>query len=672
MLYLALPAHNEADTIGVLLWRIRTVLAEFPREYEVVVYDDASTDVTREVLASYTQVMPLTVLHGDRQVGYARALDALARHVVRQTRYPRRDAVLFLQGDFTDPPGLVPEFARRFEGGADLVVGERATVSDAPVPVRRLFKGAGWALRPFVGARGVRDLTSSMRLARLSLVRELLRQRGDAPLCSGDTVTANADLVLDLVPLARRVESVPVEPTYGVRMRDTRHVALRDTLAALRWAWRARGRRVAPTGAADATDQERPRGDGRRGEGRRDESRRDAGRGEAPRRERGPERRRDREDVRAAGGAEAPVASREAVLQGATDRAADGARRHERDRGPGRGRNGERGRGRERTGPQRATGPEPRAEPRAEPAAQPGDLAPSAGERKPRPERPARRERQQPPQGAALAEPGVTTSAPSAPVRPSAMASPMLDDPFARRTRRDPFARLDEALGPTTAPPAGGPGTPQAGTSAERPEPAALPGVGAPGAGTFAPGEGEPGAAESGAHAEDAEDAEAPGSPAAEERRKRRRRGRRGRGRTRSGETGGARADGSSDDLDDRRDIVSDGFGSDRHDSRDDGRDDSVRVAGTDTAPPLGPSGDEVPGAEGGDESRDGSETPGTPGLGRRRLGRRGRRGGTRRSRRDRADGSGTDEAGRRSDGRSDDDASPPAAGPPSAPGDPS
>ena len=99
MLYLAIPAHNEAATIGVLLWRLRTVLAEFPREYEAVVYDDASSDSTSEILENYAKVMPLTVLRGDRQVGYAAAVDALVRHVARDTRYPRRDAMLLLQGD---------------------------------------------------------------------------------------------------------------------------------------------------------------------------------------------------------------------------------------------------------------------------------------------------------------------------------------------------------------------------------------------------------------------------------------------------------------------------------------------------------------------------------------------------------------------------------------------
>ncbi len=258
MLYLAIPVHNEVATIGVLLWRLRTVLAEFPREYEVVVYDDASSDETAEVAEQYANAMPVTVLRGATQVGYAGALDALIRHVAAQTRYPRRDAMLLVQGDFTDPPGIVPEFARRFEGGADLVVGERLVVADAPTPVRRLFKAAHWLMRPFVRVEGVNDLTASMRLIRISALRDLVRQAGTEPICVGDSWTANADLLLKLVPFARRVESVPMEPTYGVRMRDTRRVAVRDALAALKWAWGARGQRAVAGSAADAAgDAER-------------------------------------------------------------------------------------------------------------------------------------------------------------------------------------------------------------------------------------------------------------------------------------------------------------------------------------------------------------------------------------------------------------------------------
>lgn len=261
MLYLAIPAHDEAATIGVLLWRLRTVLAEFPREYEAVVYDDASTDSTPEILESYARVMPLTVLRGERRVGYAGAVDALVRHVARHTRYPRRDAVLLLQGDFTDAPSLVPEFIKRFEGGTDVVVGERdaAARRKAPVALRGLMRAEPWLTRFFVRADGIRDITSSYRLIRISVLRDLLRAVGDSPVCAGDTRTANADLLLRLVPLARRVEGIPVEPTWQLRQRESRILPVSDAISLLKWAWSARGRRVAPSTAPDsATDAGRP------------------------------------------------------------------------------------------------------------------------------------------------------------------------------------------------------------------------------------------------------------------------------------------------------------------------------------------------------------------------------------------------------------------------------
>ena len=78
MLYFCIPAYNEAPTVGLLIWRLRKVFQEQPREYEVLVYDDGSTDATADTLAPYHKVMPLSVLGGTR-VGYAAAVDALCR-----------------------------------------------------------------------------------------------------------------------------------------------------------------------------------------------------------------------------------------------------------------------------------------------------------------------------------------------------------------------------------------------------------------------------------------------------------------------------------------------------------------------------------------------------------------------------------------------------------------
>lgn len=246
MIYLCIPAHNESPTVGLLLWRIRKVFQEFSREYEVLVFDDGSTDDTRDVLMPYGKVLPLTVIGGGKRVGYAGALDALLRTAARRTRYPRRDAIVVLQGDFTDQPEHLPELVKRFEGGADIVVGEHAASEGWPKPVRRLRRLAPWILRPFVTVPGVSDPFGSFRLYRTSVVRDLLRESADASMLEREGWTANVELLLRAAKHARRIETVTLEPRYDLRPRETRVRPLAGAMDLYRFGWAARARRATP------------------------------------------------------------------------------------------------------------------------------------------------------------------------------------------------------------------------------------------------------------------------------------------------------------------------------------------------------------------------------------------------------------------------------------------
>jgi glycosyltransferase involved in cell wall biosynthesis len=234
VLYICIPAHNEAQTVGVLLWRIRKVFQDYSREYEILVFDDGSTDATAETLQSYTEVLPLSILGGKKHIGYARTLDALCRAVSARTKYARRDAMITLQADFTDQPEHLPELIKRFEGGADLVIGERTVSATTPVPVRRLRWIGNWAVRASGAVAGVADPFGSMRLYRISLIRDLLKETGDAPVVTGEGWAANLELLRRAAPLARRMETVPLEPRYDVRDRPSRIRPWTDGLALFR------------------------------------------------------------------------------------------------------------------------------------------------------------------------------------------------------------------------------------------------------------------------------------------------------------------------------------------------------------------------------------------------------------------------------------------------------
>ena len=244
MLYICIPAYNEAPTVGLLLWRLRSVMQEFAREYEILVYNDGSSDATAETLQSYTEVLPLTVLGGPEHRGYGQALDALARAVSKRTKYPRRDGMLTMQADFTDRPEDLPELLKRFEGGADLVVAERQLSDAWPGPARMLRRVAPYITRPFVTVPNVNDPFGTLRVYRISVLRDMLKDAGDQPMVQSDGWSANVELLVKAAKHARRIESLVFSPRYELRPRETRVRPWTHALALYRSARALRSRAV--------------------------------------------------------------------------------------------------------------------------------------------------------------------------------------------------------------------------------------------------------------------------------------------------------------------------------------------------------------------------------------------------------------------------------------------
>jgi len=222
VIYICIPAHNEERTVGVVLWKIRQVMLDFRRDYQILVLDDASTDSTPQVLAPYARVLPLTILHNEERQGYARSLEALLREAVRRSTYPRRDIVVTLQADFTDEPADIPAMVKRIESGADIVAGATRLPRNAPRSIRWSRLGLGYLMRRFPWPEPVTDPLTGFRAYRVITLRKAIQSKGDAPLLTLEGWAANAELLRVVAPYARRIAQTEIDPRYDRLCRETR------------------------------------------------------------------------------------------------------------------------------------------------------------------------------------------------------------------------------------------------------------------------------------------------------------------------------------------------------------------------------------------------------------------------------------------------------------------
>ena len=215
-------------------------MLEFGRDYEVLVFDDASTDGTPAVLDRYRRVLPMRILKEEHRAGYPGAVQRLLWEALERTSYPKRDAVIVLQADFTENPNYIVPLVKALEGGADVVAGVvESNGSPAPPAVRVARRMAPWVLGKAFGGAPVSDPLSGFRAYRLIVLKKALAEFRGKPFLTTDGWASNVELLGLVAPHARRIIEAPLTLRYNVEGRPSRLSAVRT----LRGLLRVRGER---------------------------------------------------------------------------------------------------------------------------------------------------------------------------------------------------------------------------------------------------------------------------------------------------------------------------------------------------------------------------------------------------------------------------------------------
>lgn len=145
MLSVVVPIYNEEQNIAAFHAALETVLESIEREagenWEVVYVNDGSKDSSLSLLLEIHARDPrVLVVEFSRNFGHQAALTA-------GLKVARGAAVILMDGDFQDPPAVLPKMVRAWKSGAKVVLAERSSRAEGGLRGKLFplfYKVMGW------------------------------------------------------------------------------------------------------------------------------------------------------------------------------------------------------------------------------------------------------------------------------------------------------------------------------------------------------------------------------------------------------------------------------------------------------------------------------------------------------------------------------------------------
>ena len=168
VLSVVVPVYNEEQTLPRFLAAIRPVLAAVTEDYEVIFVADPCTDRTVELIRDEHARDPrIKLLLFSRRFGQPAA-------TLGGMTYARGQAIVVIDCDLQDPPGLIPEMVRLWRAGNKVVIPQR-TSREGETLIKRVISYAGYWLINRISVVPIPRNTGDFRLLDRRVVQEIVK-----------------------------------------------------------------------------------------------------------------------------------------------------------------------------------------------------------------------------------------------------------------------------------------------------------------------------------------------------------------------------------------------------------------------------------------------------------------------------------------------------------------